>query len=370
MLVRLAARSSTRVGQAPALATTTINNSSRSSLRASVVAAAAMSAAAAAAPSRPSASLPPPVGAPKGAQQGALSLDPSCYPPCRRDAAAGDALHGVFCPDPYRHLEDPDAEETRAFVDAQNAVADKVLKGEAVSRVRAPFRALFERLYDYPRFSTPFKRGDAYYYYHNSGLQPQSILYRAGADPTAPHERSAVFLDPNTPSDDGTVALRDVSFSEDGKLCAYSLSDGGSDWSVIKVMRAADDEGEGGGGAKCGDALPDVLRRVKFSSIAWTADGLGFFYCRYDVGAAGAEGGKAEAAAAAAGPPDAEDGGGKGEGEGKEGGKAYDGTEVERLSGQRLYYHVLGDAQDKDVLVWEDPEQPDWMWGAECTEDG
>lgn len=309
--------------------------------------------------------LPPPTGAPQGAVQGRLTLDPSVYPLARRDEAAGDVLHGVFCPDPYRHLEDPDADETAAFVEAQNAVTAKVLGSEAVTSLRAPFRALFERLYNYPRFSTPFKRGKAYYYYHNSGLQPQSVLYRT-EDPDAPHDPTTAkaFLDPNALSADGTVALRDVSFSEDGALAAYSLSDGGSDWSVIRVMRAADDDDDAaGGGGKCGDPLPDVLKRVKFSSIAWTVDGKGFFYCRYDVDEGGAGGGK-EAAEKNEG-----DGGDTKGGDEKKGDK-YDGTEVERLSGQRLYYHALGDDQSRDALVWEDKEQGEWMFGAECTEDG
>jgi len=381
MLLRLAGGARAASPSLVAKTATTTTTASRStctrSAPASFAAAAAAMSSAAAAPAAdaPEKRLPAPAGAPKGASQGGLSLDPACYPLARRDASAGDVLHGVFCADPYRALEDPDSAETQAFVEAQNAVADKVLRGDAVARLRAPFKSLFERLYNYPRFSTPFKRGDSYYYYHNSGLQPQSVLYRA-ADPSAPHAASLPFLDPNGLSADGTVALRDVSFSEDGALAAYSLSDGGSDWSVIRVRRAADGGGEGGGG-RCGEDLPDVLRRVKFSSIAWTTDGLGFFYCRYDVGGGPppspeeqAEAKKeAEAAAAAGGSEPAPARATAAPAAGK-GGDAYDGTEVERLGGQRLYYHALGDPQAADCLIWEDPSRPDWMWGAECTEDG
>jgi prolyl oligopeptidase len=344
MLLRLAARSSTRTSPA------------RPAASASAAAAAASSTTTMAS-SAAARRLPTPSGAPRGALQGGLSLDPASYPLAPRDEAAGDVLHGVFCPDPYRALENPDSETTASFVDQQNAVTEKVLSSDRVASLRAPFRALFERLYDYPRFSTPFKRGDAYYYYHNSGLQPQSVMYRT-SDPDAPHSASKAFLDPNAMSSDGTVALRDVSFSEDGKLVAYSLSDGGSDWSVIKVMRAADDEKNTG--AKCGEHLPDVLRRVKFSSIAWTTDGLGFFYNRYDVDDDDKEKKDEE--------EEKEGGGSKDDKEKKK--DKFDGTEIDRLSGQRLYYHALGDPQSADALIWEDKSQPEWMFGAETTEDG
>jgi prolyl oligopeptidase len=355
MLLRLAARSSTRTSPARPAATSAAAGEANAST-------AAMASTAAQATAR---RLPTPTGAPKGALQGALSLDPSLYPLAPRDESAGDVLHGVFCPDPYRALEDPDAPSTASFVDAQNAVTARVLSSPAVADLRTPFKHLFEQLYDYPRFSTPFKRGDAYYYYHNSGLQPQSVLYRT-LDPAAPHASSKAFLDPNTLSADGTVALRDVSFSDDGKLVAYSLSDGGSDWSVIKVMRAADDEA---GGGKCGDHLPDVLRRVKFSSIAWTTDGLGFFYNRYDVDDGGDSDGKKGKSKAEGGENNGDSK--KSDGKKESGSKdKFDGTEVDRLSGQRLYYHALGDPQSQDALVWEDKTQPEWMFGAETTDDG
>lgn len=124
-----------------------------------------------------------------------------------------DDHFGRRIPDPYRALEDPDGEETKAFVDAQNSVTNDVL---AQCPTRAQFKEIFTRLYNYPKFGTPFKRGQRcvdwvcvthshqhprYYYFHNSGLQAQSVLYSA-PDPASEGD---VFFDPNTLSDDGTV---------------------------------------------------------------------------------------------------------------------------------------------------------------------
>lgn len=128
-----------------------------------------------------------------------------------------DTLHGVEIRDPYRWLEDPDSEDTQAFVAAQNEVTASVL---AQCESRPAFKELMTRLYDYPRYGLPHKRGSRYVYSHNTGLQAQSVLFTAATpagDPT-------VLLDPNKLSDDGTVALSSASFSKDGKLWAYSLS--------------------------------------------------------------------------------------------------------------------------------------------------
>lgn len=134
-----------------------------------------------------------------------------------------------------------------------------------------------------------------------------------------------MLIDPNTLSEDGTIALMGKSFSEDGELLAYSLSSGGSDWRTVKVARVDQAIGER-------EDLPDVLEHVKFSSLAWTHDGLGFFYNSYAA-------------------PSTEDAG----------------TETSKNANQLLRYHVLGKPQSQDPTVLAIPEHSEWMIGAEVT---
>ncbi|CAG9466649.1 unnamed protein product [Pedinophyceae sp. YPF-701] len=258
-----------------------------------------------------------------GAPLSPVTVDPATYPAARRDESVVDQLHGVQIPDPYRWLEDPDSEETKAFVAAQNEVTDALL---AACPSREAFKQRMTEMWDYEKFGCPFRRGKRVFYYHNSGLQAQSVLWMQDAL-DAP---AKVLLDPNTLSEDGTVALGGASFSEDGTHLAYKLSSGGSDWQTIHVLRI-DDAGQR-------HDLPDKLTHVKFSSLAWTHDGRGFFYCRF--------------------PKPRDENGGE------------LGTETDINLNMELYYHVLGTPQDDDVVVWKDPEHPSWMCGAEVSDDG
>ncbi|XP_012722850.2 prolyl endopeptidase [Fundulus heteroclitus] len=242
---------------------------------------------------------------------------PFQYPQAYRDEAVVDDYHGCKVPDPYSWLEDPDSEKTQAFVNAQNQLTLPFLEQ---CEVRDLFKERMTELYDYPKYSCPFKRGDRYFHFYNTGLQNQSVMYvqeSLDAEPT-------VFLDPNTFSDDGTVALRGYAFSEDGEFLAYGTSASGSDWVEIHFLRVE--------GAVL---LDDRLEQVKFSCMSWTHDGKGLFYNSY---------------------PDQE-------------GKS-DGTETSTNLHQKLYYHILGTPQSEDVLCAEFPDHPKWMCGAEVSDDG
>ncbi|XP_006626084.1 prolyl endopeptidase isoform X1 [Lepisosteus oculatus] len=239
------------------------------------------------------------------------------YPEAYRDESVVDDYHGDKIPDPYCWLEDPDSERTKAFVNAQNQLTVPFLEG---CPVRNLFKDRMTELYDYPKYSCPFKRGNRYFHFYNTGLQNQSVMYVQDSLDSEPR----VFLDPNKFSEDGTIALRGYTFTEDGEYFAYGVSASGSDWVEIKFLRV-DGPVE----------LEDRLERVKFSCMSWTHDGKGLFYNSYPI----------------------------------QDGKS-DGTETSTNLHQKLYYHVLGTPQSEDVLCVEFPENPKWMGGAEVSDDG
>ncbi len=236
------------------------------------------------------------------------------YPDSRKVDQVDD-YHGTKVVDPYRWLEDPDSEETKAWVEGQNQVTFGYL-GEISAREQIKQRVT--QLWNYEKYGIPFKEGNRYFYFKNDGLQNQSVLYTL----TALDAEPTVLLDPNTLSEDGTVALSGLSLSEDGKLMAYSLSTAGSDWTEWKVREV-----------ETGSDRSDHLKWVKFSGASWTHDGQGFFYCRYD--------------------------------------EPNEATKLEDVNYyQKLYYHKLGTPQSEDILVYHRPDQKEWMFGAGVTEDG
>ena len=164
--------------------------------------------------------------------------------------------------DPYRWLEDDRSAETAAWVTAQNNVTFAYLD-------QIPYRDQLKKQltekWNYEKISAPFVEGDFTYYYKNNGLQNQSVLYRK--DKSGKEE---IFLDPNTFSKDGTTSLADVSFTEDGSLVAYAISEGGSDWRKIIVLNAKDKS-----------VIGETLIDVKFSGISWYKN-EGFYYSSYD----------------------------------------------------------------------------------------
>lgn len=239
---------------------------------------------------------------------------PLAYPDAPRSATV-DVYHGVEVPDPFRPLEDPDAPETRVWIEAQNAVTTAYLERiEARDRIRSRLTDLW----NYERFGLPHKSGGRYFWSYNDGLADQNLIYVADSLDAEPR----VLFDPNELSDDGTVALADYEIGRDGKLAAYAISVSGSDWREIKVRDI-----------ETGDDLDDHIRWAKFTGIAWKKDGSGFYYSRYDA--------------------------------------PTDGDELEGVNYfQKLYFHTIGTPQAEDTLIYERPEHKDWGFSGAVTDDG
>uniref|UniRef100_A0A7S1KWC1 Prolyl endopeptidase n=1 Tax=Neobodo designis TaxID=312471 RepID=A0A7S1KWC1_NEODS len=236
------------------------------------------------------------------------------YPAVRR-AAHTYTKHGRVIPDPYHWLENPDSDETKAFVTAQNDVFEQYMKAFPH---RDEVKDAIKGMLDYPRRSCPSLRGGRFYFSHNTGLQNQSVLYRqATLDADATPE---VFLDPNTLSEDGTSSLGATAWSESDKFYAYVVNEKGSDWGAISVRDAA-----------TATNLPDVVDWVKFSGITWVGDD-GFFYTRFPK----PESGRKE--------------------------------ETGPLEDAAVYFHKLGSSQDDDVRVLDIPENRKWLMGVELTD--
>ncbi len=239
---------------------------------------------------------------------------PIKYPETRKSDHS-DTYHGAAIADPYRWLEDTDATETRAWVEAQNKVTFGYLAGIPE---RDAIKERLTALWNYPKYSVPFRRKDLYFSFKNTGLQNQSVMYVQRTLKGEPR----VLLDPNTLSTDGTVALSAANVSPDGKLLGYGISTSGSDWQEFRVRSVAS-----------GKDLTDQVKWVKFSGLAWTKDGKGFFYSRYD--------------------------------EPKEGNSM-----LALNKNQKLYYHRVGTSQSSDELIYERPDEPDWGFSASVSDDG
>jgi prolyl oligopeptidase len=266
---------------------------------------------------KPAASTSGPADAPPGGgEAGAEVAARSAYDyPATRKGDTVDTYHGTQVGDPYRWLEELDTDETRAWVEAQNKLTFGVLGG---IKQRDAIRTRLTELWNYERYGVPTKEGGKYFFSRNDGLQNQSVLYVAdnlGAEPR-------VLIDPNTLSQDGTVALSGTAISQDGKYMAYGLAAAGSDWQEYRVREIA-----------TGKDLDDHLKWIKFSGAAWTKDSKGFFYSRYDA------------------PKDGE-------------------ALKQKNEFQKLYYHKVGTTQDKDVLVYERKDHPQWGFGGEVSDDG
>ena len=222
--------------------------------------------------------------------------------PATKKVTQSDNYFGTVIADPYRWLEDDNSDETKAWVKDQNVVTNDYLS-------KIPYRGAvkkrLEEMWNYTKYSSPFKEGDYYYFYKNDGLQNQNVLYRQIGLKGTPE----VFIDANSMSKDGTIVPGVPSFTKSAKYCAYLLSSSGSDWQEAYIMDV-----------KTKHLLSDKLQWIKFSGISWKGD-EGFFYSRY---------------------PQEE--------------------EKNLLSKKnefhKLYYHQLGTPQAADKIIFEDNKHP------------
>jgi prolyl oligopeptidase len=240
------------------------------------------------------------------------SSDPKIVYPESKKVDQVDDYFGTKVADPYRWLEDETSAETKTWIDNQNRVTFGYLE-------KIPYREKLKtrltELYNYPRISAPFRRGDTYFFTKNDGLQNQSVYYiQKGVNGTP-----EVFLDPNKFSTDGTAVLSAFSLSKDGKYLAYGISQGGSDWVTLSVMEVDSRK-----------MLTDEIKWLKASGVSWQGDG--FYYSRYPEPAKGRE-------------------------------------LSSKNEFQTVYFHKVGTPQSADVLVYEDTANPQRFQNVGTTED-
>ncbi len=234
------------------------------------------------------------------------------YPSARKTDTV-DTYFGNKVPDPYRWMEDDKSAETKDWVVAENKVTfgylDKI-------PYRAKFQSAIEKVFNYPKYSAPFRKGEWYYFYKNNGLQNQSVLYRQkGLD-----GKVEEVIDPNKLSKEGTTRLTLFGLSKDGKYAVLGLSEGGSDWQTYKVRDMT-----------TGKDLEDKLDWVKVSGAAWS--GNSFYYSRYPAPKNGAS------------------------------------ALSVKNENHQVWFHKVGTAQTADVLVYEDKNNPQRFHTASTSED-
>ena len=238
---------------------------------------------------------------------------PISYPATARGNQVDD-YHGTRIADPYRWLEDTDSPETRRWIEAQNRLTFGYL---AAIPEREAIRTRLSQVWNYPKYWAPRKVGKKLFFFENSGLLNQRILYVKEGD-----RPSRVLIDPNTLSADGTVALSVTEESPNGRYIAYGISVSGSDWQEFRV-RDVD----------TGRDLRDTVKFAKFSDISWTRDNKGFFYSGY--------------------------------------GEQTGGNSLTKVNqNQRVYYHRLGTPQSADELIYDRKDEPDWLFDTKVTDDG
>jgi prolyl oligopeptidase len=226
-----------------------------------------------------------------------------------------DNYHGTLVPDPYRWLEDVDSPETLEWIKQQNELTFSILENIPA---RQALKNRLTELWDFAKAWSPYKKGKWYFQQRNRGLQNQNVLYvRASLN-----DKPRVLLDPNTLSEDGTVALTNFDISKDGNWLAYATSASGSDWLTWRVRNV-----------DTGNDLEEVIEWSKFSNAAWLPDGSGFYYSRYDAPTEGDE---------------------------------FQNTNYN----QKVFFHKLNTSQEQDELIYERPDQKEWGFQSKITDDG
>ncbi|NOK59033.1 MAG: Prolyl endopeptidase [Chloroflexi bacterium AL-W] len=225
-----------------------------------------------------------------------------------------DTYHGTTIRDPYRWLEDDRSADTQGWIAEQNNRTRAFLDDIAA---RESIKARLTKIWDYPKYSVPYKRSGRYFFAKNDGLQNQAILYQQ----SYLDAEAAVVLDPNTLSTDGTAALTSQSISKDGILLAYGISRHGSDWQELRIRDI-----------NTGKEYDDVIRWCKFAQAAWKSDNSGFFYRRFPE----------------------------------------PGTvpEEEQTFHSKIYWHALGTPQASDQLIYERPDAKELDFTPMVSEDG
>ncbi len=236
------------------------------------------------------------------------------YPPAPKSEQTDD-YHGTKVADPYRDLENVDAEATKRWIEAENKLTFDYL---ATIPERKKINEKMTALWNYEKYTVPFQDGGRYFFSKNTGLQNQNVFFTS---PALPGD-GKMLLDPNTLSKDGTVALSGLRVTDDGKLLAYGLAVAGSDWQEWKVRDI-----------ETGKDLSDDVQWVKFSGASWKKDGSGFFYSRYDAPASA--------------------------------------DQLKQANYfHKLHFHKLGTPQSEDALVYERKDHKDWNFGGQVSEDG
>ena len=224
-----------------------------------------------------------------------------------------ETIHGYEIEDQYRWLEDFTSEESKTWVDEQNKFTQNFI---GKNKYKKSIAKNLNSTWDTESISIPYKVEDKTFYYFNDGTWQQSKLMIKDCDEC----NARVLLDPNTLSDDGTISLGGTSVSNDASMLAYSISDGGSDWRVWKVLDISS-----------GKNLQDTIEWAKFSGAIWETDDSGFYYQKYDE-------------------PSNE-------------------ALKDINTAPKLMFHKLGTSQSEDIIIYENPDKPRWGWGINVVKD-
>ena len=224
-----------------------------------------------------------------------------------------ETIHGYEIEDQYRWLEDFTSEESKTWIDEQNKFTQNFI---GKNKYKKSIAKNLNSTWDTESISIPFKVEDKTFYYFNDGTWQQSKLMIKDCDEC----NARVLLDPNTLSDDGTISLGGISVSNDASMLAYSISDGGSDWRVWKVLDISS-----------GKNLQDTIEWAKFSGAIWETDDSGFYYQKYDE-------------------PSNE-------------------ALKDINTAPQLMFHKLGTSQSEDIIIYENPDKPRWGWGINVVKD-